>query len=864
MLTGEELDAGYWYDSLRASVQFDRAVRILAGQGHHVFLEISPHPVLFGAMTDTLEEVAQDSGLGAVPAAVCGTLRRDDGDALRLVTSLAEAFVQGAPVDWTKVLPAGRRVELPTYAFQRERYWPQREDALPGVGDQVGGASTGTEAEARFWAAVEGGDVAHLADTLAVDGARPFQEVLPALASWRRQEVERSVTAGWRYRMGWEQIDEPESRALSGTWLLVAPTGPAADGLAQECAAALRRRRADVAVIEIPAGTVDRAEMAAQLARGAEGAGVELASAVGVLSLLALEETAIPEYPGVSGGLAATLGLVQALGDTGVDKPLWVATCGAVSATPGELPASPVQAQAWGLSRVVGLEYPERWGGLVDLPAVLDDRAGARLAAVLSGCGEDEVAIRATGVLGRRMSRPAPVRARRSDEPWTPRGSVLITGGTGAIAGHVSHWLADREARRLVLTSRSGPAASGVAAQAAELAERGTRVDVVTCDVGNRSALAGLVDWTGRSGPALSSVMHTAGVLDDGVIDRQSAARLETVLAVKATSAAHLDELTAGMDLDAFVLFSSAASTLGSAGQGNYAAANSYLDAVAEHRRARGLAGLSVAWGLWGGGGLAQSKTEIQARMKRLPMPPMDPQLAVRALGEALAGEDAVVTVMDVDWAQLAAVPGSTGLTEKPLVRDLPEVRRLAAVRPAVADPAQGEGGLARRLAGLDRAEQDKLLTDVVRTEAAALLGYASADAVQARQAFKDLGFDSLTSVEFRNRLNTVTGLRLPSTVVFDHPNAVALAGWLRSELVGDEESAEPIFGELDRLEASLEKSASEHEVRENVTRRLQGILSRWIEKQGGSEFGSEETVELESATPDQLFEFLDREFGQS
>jgi acyl carrier protein len=387
-------------------------------------------------------------------------------------------------------------------------------------------------------------------------------------------------------------------------------------------------------------------------------------------------------------------------------------------------------------------------------------------------------------------------------------------------------------------------------------------VDVVTCDVGDRSALAGLVDWTGRSGPELSAVMHTAGVLDDGVVDRLSAERLESVLAAKATSAAYLDELTADLDLDAFVLFSSAASTLGSAGQGNYAAANSYLDAVAEHRKARGLTGLSVAWGLWGGGGLAQSKSEIEARMKRLPMPPMDPRLAVRALGEALAGDDAVVTVMDVDWAKLAAVPGSTSLTERPLVRDLPEVRRIAAMRPVAADPAQGEGGLAGRLAGLDRAEQDKLLTDVVRAEAAALLGHSSADAVQARQAFKELGFDSLTSVEFRNRLNTATGLRLPSTVVFDYPNPVALAALLRTELVGDEEASEPIFDELDQLEASLAKSTAEHEVHENVTRRLQGILSRWIEKQGDSEFESEKPVELESATPDQLFEFLDKEFG--
>ncbi|MEU9993729.1 beta-ketoacyl reductase, partial [Streptomyces sp. NPDC048045] len=312
-----------------------------------------------------------------------------------------------------------------------------------------------------------------------------------------------------------------------------------------------------------------------------------------------------------------------------------------------------------------------------------------------------------------------------------------------------------------------------------------------------------------------------------------------------------------------FVLFSSAASTLGSAGQGNYAAANAYLDALAEKRRARGTAGLSVAWGLWGGGGLAESKDAIQARMKRVPMPAMDPQLAVRALGEALEGSDAVVTVMDVDWAQLAAAPGSVDLQDRPLVRDLPEVRRLAAARAGSAEAARGEEDLARRLAGMNRAEQDRALTDVVRAEAAAVLGYASADALQARQAFKELGFDSLTAVELRNRLNAATGLRLPATLIFDYPTPVELATWLRAELVQEEAVSVPILDELDRLESSLADSATDHDMSESITRRLQSILSRWIEKQGGSESESEK-VEFRSATPDQVFEFLDKELGLS
>ncbi|MEU6236272.1 type I polyketide synthase, partial [Kitasatospora sp. NPDC047058] len=448
-LTGEELDAAYWYASLRATVHFDRAVRTLAGQNYQVFVEVTPHPVLLGAMNDTLEEVALDAGPGAVPAAVCGTLRRDEGGAQRLLTSLAEAFVQGATVDWRVVLPAGELVGLPTYAFRHQRYWPQGVLALPtSAGSVLGGDGASTEAEARFWAAVEGGDLTQLADTLAVDGGRPFNEVLPALAHWRRRELDRSVTAGWRYRVNWAAIAEPDARVLSGTWLLAVPAGT--DG--QPYASALAGRGAEVVVVDVPAGTADRAGVATLL-----GAAVEPSAVTGVLSLLALDEAPLPEHPVVAGGLASTLALVQALGDAGIAAPLWLATRGAVAAGPGEALANPVQAQVWGLGRVVGLEHPERWGGLVDLPETLDERAGARLVAVLAGCGEDQVAVRTAGILGRRLSR---VPQRGSEESWAPRGTVLITGGTGAIAGHVSRWLAGRGAERLVLTGRSGPAAA--------------------------------------------------------------------------------------------------------------------------------------------------------------------------------------------------------------------------------------------------------------------------------------------------------------------------------------------------------------------------------------------------------------------
>ncbi|GAA2477719.1 type I polyketide synthase [Streptomyces longisporus] len=845
-----ECGPGYWPGQTRGAVRFGDALRTLAAEGVSVFVEIGPDGSLSSLGPDAV------LGVGVEEAVFVPLQRRDDTGTSSVVAGLARAFVHGAGVDWKAVLPPAETVELPTYAFRHERYWPAGALHLPtgvisGL-DQYRGLA-GTEAEARFWAAVEDGDLSQLAESLNVGGDRPFDEVLPALASWRRRELDRSVTAGWRYRAVWAPVVEPDARVLRGTWLVVVPVGSV--GVMQSSVVqALVARGAQTLVVEVPSGMVERADIAGVVTGVLNG--VEPAAVTGVLSLLALDEEPLSELPAVAGGLAASLALVQGLGDVGVAAPLWVATRGAVAVGPGEVVVAAVQAQVWGLGRVVGLEHPDRWGGLVDLPEVVDERAGARLVAVLAGCGEDQVAVRSAGVFGRRLvhaSRPGD----GAGVGWSPRGGVLVTGGTGAVAGHVARWLAGRGAPRLVLASRSGASVPGVAATVAELAEAGTAVDVVSCDVSERSAVAGLLAWTASHGCALSAVMHTAGVLDDGVVDRLSVRRLERVLAAKAVSAALLDELTANLDLEAFVLFSSAAATLGAAGQGNYAAANAFLDALAESRRSRGLAGLSVAWGAWAGGGFAASSDAVRARVGRGAMPAMDPLLAVRALGEALEGADPALTVMDVDWAQLASSPEAAHMREMPLLRDLPEVRQasLAASSTGVAAPTEGE--LARRLVGLSREEQERVLTQMVAGEVAAVLGHSSADAVSDRQSFKDLGFDSLTAVELRNRLTAATGLRLPATLVFDYPTPVALAAWLRTELVQDDAAAVPVLTELDRLEASLLGGPRDELVWEQAADRLRRLLDA-VDSQNAGPSRQRREAELESATDDELFTLVD------
>ena len=784
-LAGPELDAGYWYASLRASVEFSRAVEVLSRAGYGVFVETSAHPVLTAAITETLEdlrrhrETDERPGSGREPV-VTGTLRRDDGGPDRALASLAQAHSHGVFVDWASVLPAGERIDLPTYAFQRQRYWPKPAPAQSAVGSSVVPA-----AEGAFWAAVEGGDLDGLSQTLALDGQR-LREVLPGLAAWRRRERGESRVADWRYRITWAPVTLTGRATLSGTWLVVVPAGRPGPDRTEECVRALADRGARVVLAEIAEGEVDRQVLAGRVAEALREAAEDCAGqaepapvVAAVVSLLALDESPMAGLPVVPAGLAATIGLVQALGDAGIEAPLWVLTSGAVAAGAGEVPTGPVQAQTWAFGRVVGLEHPGRWGGLIDLPRTWDARSADRLVAVLAGCGEDQVAIRAGGVLGRRLMRaPRP----RPEGRWRPGGSVLITGGTGGVGGHVARWLAERGAARLVLSSRSGPAAAGVAAIAAELAAAGTAVAVVAGDVGVRAQVTGLVRWIGTTGPRLSSVMHAAGAGLGGPIECMAVSELADVSQAKAGGAGYLDEATAGLDLDAFVVFSSGAATWGSGQLAGYAAANAALDALVEDRRARGLTGTSVAWGLWGGGGMGEGPAG--AALQRLGLREMDAQPALTALAGVLDADEALVAVSDIDWTRFA--PVFTVQRPSPLLADLPDAQRALRDAETSGDTAKEAGtALAQRLHGQSRGEQDRILTDLVRSEAAAALGHASSAAVPAGRAFKDLGFDSLTAVDLRTRLNTATGLKLPATLVFDYPTATEVVRFLRSELLG-------------------------------------------------------------------------------
>ncbi|MFD7506788.1 type I polyketide synthase [Streptomyces sp. NPDC059850] len=848
---GSELDAEYWFTNLRRTVELESAIRRLLDEGMSVFIESSAHPVLAMGVQDTAEDAGRE-------AAAIGSLRRDEGGLDRFWASLGEAWTRGVDVDWDAVFGTHTtRVELPTYAFQHQHLWPQPADTLA---DGV----PASPSDARFWEAVEREDLESLADTLAFgDDTEPLGAVLPALASWRKQAREQSTVDGWRYRVTWKSQSERQAPRLSGTWLLAVPESAVTDDWTLGAVRTLAERGADVRQITPSAVAADRESLTRLVREELADAG----TVSGVLSLLAFDERTAPGTDGVGAGLAGTAALIQALGDAGVEAPLWCATRGAVSVSGTDRTESPDQALVWGLGRTAALEYPERWGGLVDLPEVADERALSRLVGVLAGAeGEDQLAVRAAGVFARRLAR-SPLAGTPAVRTWKPAGTTLVTGGTGAVGAHVARWLARNGAEHLVLTSRRGLAAPGAAELRDELTALGARVTVAACDVADGKAVEALLAEIPADQP-LTAVMHAAGVLDDGVLDALTPQRFATVLGPKADAARQLHELTRGLELSAFVLFSGIAGTLGDAGQGNYAAANAYLDALAEQRRADGLPATSVAWGRWGETGLAAGGA-IGERLDRGGVPAMDPHAAIAALQQALDHDDTAVAVADIQWERFAQ--GYTAVRPSPLIGELPEVRRLRETGdPAVAAASDGSpaDALRQRLAGISRAEQSLVVLEVVRTNAAAALGHPTTDEVGAGRAFKELGFDSLIALELRNRLGAATGQKLPATLVFDYPTPAALAEFLCGQLVGDGgAAATPGLAELDALESALSVLDPESEARDDIASRLRDLAAKWAEpRTAGAETadggGDTVTEKLQQATQDEVFDFIEKELG--
>ena len=752
-----------WAAQVAAPLRLPACVDGLAAYGVRTYVELGPRSGLLPLVSGCL---APDSQVSLLPS-----LDPDDRGAC--LSSVGRHYVLGGVVDWAAFVSsrAGRRVPLPTYPFQRKRYW---HDLPPALSTEAQSSAVASDTDPELWSLVESGNDSAVAGLLSASGALSDEargalpEILKALSARRRDARKDAEIHRWQYAPVWRfdtatDVSIPDT---TGSWLVLIDDGGAGEAVARSLEAHgghCSRVHARPILQFVADGTfgvdVKQPDAVKALLGGLLG---DLKDVRGVVSAWGLDESADGTR------LAAALHAVQAVLSAQIDRPprLWFLTRGAVSVGPSDRLTSPAQSMLWGFGRSVALEHPELWGGLVDLPESADDDDVTRVVSTIAAAAEDQVAVRAGGRFVERLTRYAGAGPAR---PWSASGAVLVTGGLGALGLHVARWLAERGAEHLVLTSRRGLAAPGAAEAVVALEAAGARVTVAEADVSDHDAMASVLADVARADERLTAVFHVAGVLDDGVLRNQTAARFRTVCRPKVEGARVLHELTRHMDLESFVLFSSATAALGSLAQSSYSAANAYLDALAHQRRQDGLAATSLGWGPWSGGGMITA--QMEAASTRRGLNPLAVDDGLRALALSVAAEVPHLVLADVDWSRFRL--GYEAMGPRPV---LTELEGAAAV-------PNGESELARTLERTPLAQRRAKARQWLRELVADVIGAADAGEVDPHRGFFELGMDSLMAVDLRNRLQAELQIVVEATVAFEFPNVDALAGWILEAL---------------------------------------------------------------------------------
>ncbi len=884
-------DGHYWTRNLRETVLFSTAVARLVEDNFEVFVEVSPHPILVQPVEATAH--AHGRSVKAVPS-----LQRSGDDWMVILSSLGALHVAGCAVDWTRLYPNdGTVCSLPTYAWQRDRYWFDAKSAptgvvswaaeaggepalhpllgarlpdlavLPGsvvwqrplderlarklLGEQASDAPLpSTLPDAAYQALSIAAAKARFGDGHHTVGAISLQEPLPldhggartlqclltpstdsnaalqvfsrngAGSGWTRHaETSLSIdhldpkhlyALAWRQQQGSQDSDKKASEAVAGSWLIFADRA----GVGAKLAERLAKHGATAVLIEagesfsLPAGdsgsyTVnpsspadfDRLLEALRVTHGETCHGVVFLWGLDLPATESLSAAVLQKAQAL--GVGSLLHLTQALARAcWASAPrIWGVTQGA-EAVAGEVALTVSQAPLWGLGRVIGLEHPNLWGGLIDLSldeASLGASLDALAAEISASDGEDQVAYRA----GQRYTARLVHAAVQDDVPrrLTLRADAtyLVTGGTGSLGLELARWLIDQGARHLVLTSRSGlPDRAGWEALPAGSTERrrieavrafearGARVTVARVDVADSAGMAALLTALRLTHPPLRGIIHAAGTINTQPITALSAEDLNEIMRPKVAGAWTLHELTsdlgAGTDgLDFFVCFSSGAALWGSHGLAHYAAANHFMDALVHHRRRLGLHALSVNWGSWAGGGMATGALGEDFEQAGLSTVPTESALA--ALGYLLATDATQQAVAAFDWATFK--PIYEARRSRPLLAEI----EVAAPATALVEHQRQSEFLERWEHALP-SQRPGLLTTLVQSVAARILGFTEADKLDRTQGFFKLGMDSIMTVQLRSQLEASIGRPLPPTVAFEYPTVASLADYLATEIL--------------------------------------------------------------------------------
>ncbi|AKT40699.1 type I polyketide synthase [Chondromyces crocatus] len=828
----------YWQQHARQPVRFEEGIATLRAAGCRIFLEIGPHPTL----------VAMGSACGVEPGDLwLPSLRKGHDDWRVLLESLSRLHVSGVKVDWRAFdAPYPRkRVPLPTYPFQRQRYWSRaakpwheiaasaattprttRATGAPGptgVAFDIAASTRGVVDTSPGVAAsatpptftapttavldlIQRGEVPALAAHVtrgvkfSAEEERLLPRVLDQLVAEHRKQAAIEAVQPWLYELSWQPrprtahaADDPPASRGSSAWLLLAARGQGsgddADGDTAEALARELRERGERCVLVHPGPTWEPlGEHAFQLDPRAPEHFDALVDALrkdGVRTLTRVVHLLCVDAPATYAlthdalvtaqhdACSSALHLLQALAKSALldGARTWIVTRNAVAAGATPSPLALTAAPLWGLGRVVALELPEAWGGLLDLPPAgrAGDDAAAILAEIATGNADDQIVLR-DGI--RYVGRLVPAqRATAPSAPLHANATYLITGGLGALGLHVARWMIAQGARHLALVSRRGPDDPAARAALASLADAGAEARLFQADVADPEAAAALMADLDATMPPLRGVVHAAGIVEDGVIQRLGWTSFARVLAPKVSGAFNLHTLTAGKPLDLFVLFSSAASMLGAPGQGSYAAANAFLDALAHHRRALGLPALSIDWGPWAEAGMAAKlELRLRERLQDRGLGVIGFEQGLVALERLLAHGTPQAAVLPIAWdTWLAQADGQPSLLRDILPRTSLTTPRNPSAR----------AGLVRKLGAATPTERQSLLLDHVATEVATVLGRDPTQPLDPNRGFADLGMDSLMAVELKNRLQASLERPLSPTLIFNHPSVTQLADHL-------------------------------------------------------------------------------------
>ncbi|MEM6107254.1 SDR family NAD(P)-dependent oxidoreductase [Mycobacterium sp. 050272] len=757
-----QLDGAYWRRHARQPVQFAKSAHTLAGLNCKVLLEVGPRPVLTAAALSCWPDPA------TAPRAIA-SLRRNTADHRQITEAVAEAYVLGHLPEFAALRPAqARKLDLPTYPFERRQYWFRDDRDRPDQQQRRGGPRT------EAVRLLEDGRIEELAALLDAEGDDPQTlRVLTKLAAQHNQERTTRANADDRYEIRWEKAPAAPSRAQAGEeLLLIGQDSPALQPLVDELVARGQRYR----FLGLPMSDAEEDQLADAL-RAAAAAD----SALRIVSVAAVDaDLGVKAAPSMQSLLrmqhrilGGTRRLFRAAVAADLRAPIWLVTAGAQRVVDRDTVA-PEQSSLWGFGRAASLEHPQLWGGLADLADGTADEWARFIGWIStsqnSASREDQLALRDQTVYVPRL-------VRREGQPngtpleIRPDATYLVTGGLGSIGLEIAGYLAARGAKHLVLTSRRPPGEAAQKRIDALAAQHGCEIRAIAADVADAHdvtrLLAGLQ-------PPLAGIVHAAGEIGTTALSDLADAEVDRVFAGKVWGAWHLSEAAADLRLDFFLSTSSIASVWGGYGQTAYGAANAFLDGLAWRLRERGVSGTSVNFGPWSAG---MADAQSRARLDKRGIRTLSPADALAGLADAAASSSAQGVVARIDWARFLPLYEQAGrrafLTE--LEREVPN-----AVPPVT---ASGKTQLVEQLTNAPVQQRKRLLTDYLRDAVAEVTRVDVAE-IREDAGFFDLGMDSLMAVELRRRIEHGVGREIPITLVMDHPRLSDVADYLLGDVL--------------------------------------------------------------------------------